>query len=233
MVSTSNCNVPANAVWFMTLQVWNNDVRFYCVKNLSDVPIAYFYFDPYSRPHGKRGGAWVDLVVGRSRVVSHDATSCRLPVVHIVCNQTPPLAGKPSLMTFREVGSAFHIIFLHLLISDISLLMAPGWGSVPWVRPCPSAYADQSRWRSCFWYKRDRMGCCWITFSVHGTLVLPKVMLYKITIVIILLAVSFSFQPFVRSMPHQIPSLPWLPIVHTRCNLYFSKWETLSVLLLQ
>jgi oligopeptidase A len=109
MVSTSNCNVPTNAVWFMTLQVWNNDVRFYCVKNLSDVPIAYFYFDPYSRPHGKRGGAWVDLVVGRSRVVSHDATSCRLPVVHIVCNQTPPLAGKPSLMTFREVGSAFHL----------------------------------------------------------------------------------------------------------------------------
>lgn len=88
--------------------VWNNDVRFYCVKNLSDVPIAYFYFDPYSRPHGKRGGAWVDLVVGRSRVVSHDATSCRLPVVHIVCNQTPPLAGKPSLMTFREVEALFH-----------------------------------------------------------------------------------------------------------------------------
>ena len=97
---------PTNAVWFMTLQVWNNDVRFYCVKNLSDVPISYFYFDPYSRPYGKRGGGWVDLVVGRSRVLSHDATSRRLPVVHIVCNQTPPLAGKPSLMTFREVGSA-------------------------------------------------------------------------------------------------------------------------------
>uniref|UniRef100_A0A6M2FB72 oligopeptidase A n=1 Tax=Populus davidiana TaxID=266767 RepID=A0A6M2FB72_9ROSI len=88
--------------------VWNNDVRFYCVKNLSDVPISYFYFDPYSRPCAKRGGAWVDLVVGRSRVLSHDATSRRLPVVHIVCNQTPPLAGKPSLMTFREVEALFH-----------------------------------------------------------------------------------------------------------------------------
>ncbi|CAK7329261.1 unnamed protein product [Dovyalis caffra] len=88
--------------------VWNNDVRFYCVKNLSDVPIAYFYFDPYSRPSGKRSGAWVDLVVGRSRILSRDATSCRLPVVHIVCNQTPPLAGKPSLMTFREVEALFH-----------------------------------------------------------------------------------------------------------------------------
>ncbi|KAG1361158.1 putative Organellar oligopeptidase A, chloroplastic/mitochondrial [Cocos nucifera] len=42
--------------------VWNNDVRFYCVKDSSNNPIAYFYFDPYSRPSEKRGGAWMDEV---------------------------------------------------------------------------------------------------------------------------------------------------------------------------
>ncbi|KAL8117883.1 putative cytosolic oligopeptidase A [Apium graveolens] len=88
--------------------VWNNDVRFYCVKDSSGSPIAYFYFDPYSRPSEKRGGAWMDEVVARSRVLSRDGASARLPVAHMVCNQMPPVGDKPSLMTFREVETVFH-----------------------------------------------------------------------------------------------------------------------------
>ncbi|XP_008803786.1 probable cytosolic oligopeptidase A [Phoenix dactylifera] len=88
--------------------VWNNDVRFYCVKDSSNNPIAYFYFDPYSRPSEKRGGAWMDEVVARSYVLAHDGAPVRLPVAHMVCNQTPPLGDKPSLMTFREVETVFH-----------------------------------------------------------------------------------------------------------------------------
>ncbi|KAK7843841.1 organellar oligopeptidase a, partial [Quercus suber] len=88
--------------------VWNEDVKLYCVKDSDGAPMAYFYFDPYSRPSEKCGGAWVSVVVGRSRALSRDGTSSRLPIVHIVCNQTPPLAGKPSLMTFREVEAVFH-----------------------------------------------------------------------------------------------------------------------------
>ncbi|PPR92808.1 hypothetical protein GOBAR_AA27863 [Gossypium barbadense] len=71
-------------------------------------PIAYFYFDPYSRPSEKREGAWMDEVVSRSRVVSRNGTTARLPVAHMVCNQTPPVGDKPSLMTFREVETVFH-----------------------------------------------------------------------------------------------------------------------------
>ncbi|KAH9624530.1 hypothetical protein KSS87_009488 [Heliosperma pusillum] len=82
--------------------VWNKDVRFYCVKDSSGAPIAYFYFDPYSRPSEKRGGAWMDEVVSRSRVLSRGGSPVRLPVAHMVCNQTPPVGEKPSLMTFRE-----------------------------------------------------------------------------------------------------------------------------------
>ncbi|KAL6012716.1 hypothetical protein ACLOJK_003205 [Asimina triloba] len=88
--------------------VWNKDVRFYCVKDSLGDPIAYFYFDPYSRPSEKQGGAWMDGVVGRSHALAHDGASVRLPIAHVVCNQTPPLEGKPSLMTFREVEAIFH-----------------------------------------------------------------------------------------------------------------------------
>ncbi|GMI68732.1 thimet metalloendopeptidase 1, organellar oligopeptidase [Hibiscus trionum] len=88
--------------------VWNNDVRFYCVKDSSGSPIAYFYFDPYSRPSEKREGAWMDEVVSRSRVLSRNGTASRLPIAHMVCNQTPPFGDKPSLMTFREVETVFH-----------------------------------------------------------------------------------------------------------------------------
>nr|XP_011466617.1 PREDICTED: probable cytosolic oligopeptidase A [Fragaria vesca subsp. vesca] len=88
--------------------VWNNDVKFYHVKDSSGDPIAYFYFDPYTRPSEKRGGAWMDEVFARSRVLSRDGTSPRLPVAHMVCNQSPPVGDKPSLMTFREVETVFH-----------------------------------------------------------------------------------------------------------------------------
>ncbi|XP_039157312.1 organellar oligopeptidase A, chloroplastic/mitochondrial-like [Eucalyptus grandis] len=88
--------------------VWNSDVRFYCVKDSSGNPIAYFYFDPYSRPSEKKGGAWMREVVARSRVLSRDGASTRLPIAHMVCNQMPPVGTKPSLMTFREVETVFH-----------------------------------------------------------------------------------------------------------------------------
>ncbi|KAK8270993.1 hypothetical protein V6Z11_D11G233200, partial [Gossypium hirsutum] len=88
--------------------VWNKDVRFYCVKDSSGSPIAYFYFDPYSRPSEKREGAWMDEVVSRSRVMSRNGTTPRLPITHMVCNQTPPFGDKPSLMTFHEVETVFH-----------------------------------------------------------------------------------------------------------------------------
>ncbi|CAB4299372.1 unnamed protein product [Prunus armeniaca] len=88
--------------------VWNNDVRFYRIKDSSGSPIAYFYFDPYTRPSEKKGGAWMHEVLARSHVLSRDGASARLPVAHMVCNQTPPVGNKPSLMTFRELETVFH-----------------------------------------------------------------------------------------------------------------------------
>jgi oligopeptidase A len=85
------------------VQVWHEDVRFYQVKDITGEVIAYFYLDPYSRPAEKRSGAWMAEAIGRSRLLAPTGSHARLPVAHVVCNQTPPLGTKPSLMTFREV----------------------------------------------------------------------------------------------------------------------------------
>ena len=34
--------------------------------------IASFYLDPYSRPADKRGGAWMDVCIGKSKAVNRD-----------------------------------------------------------------------------------------------------------------------------------------------------------------
>ena len=43
----------------------------------------------------------MDEVCGQSKLFATDGEGVRLPVAHMVCNQSPPVGGKPSLMTFR------------------------------------------------------------------------------------------------------------------------------------
>ncbi|CAH8353665.1 unnamed protein product [Eruca vesicaria subsp. sativa] len=114
--------------------VWNSDVRFYCIKDSSGNPTAYFYFDPYSRPSEKRDGAWMDEVFSRSRVMAQKGSSVRLPVAQMVCNQTPPVGDKPSLMTFREVETVFHEFghaLQHMLTKEDEGLVA-GIRNIEW-----------------------------------------------------------------------------------------------------
>jgi oligopeptidase A len=114
--------------------VWHEDVRFYRVKDSSGNPIAYFYLDPYSRPSEKRGGAWMNEVCGRSRVLSRDGVHPRLPVALMVCNQMPPVGDNPSLMTFREVETVFHEFghaLQHMLTKQDDALVA-GIRGIEW-----------------------------------------------------------------------------------------------------
>ncbi len=85
--------------------VWHDDVAFFRVLDADGAAMASFYVDPYSRPETKRGGAWMNPSMTRRR---RDDASLQLPLVYIVCNQTPPVGGRPSLMTFREVETLFH-----------------------------------------------------------------------------------------------------------------------------
>ena len=57
-------------------EVWNDDVQFFKVfDGSSGKHIASFFLDPYSRPADKRGGAWMDVCIGKSRAVDRDIVS--------------------------------------------------------------------------------------------------------------------------------------------------------------
>lgn len=82
---------------------WHKDVQFFNVLRDGE-RIASFYLDPYSRPAEKRGGAWMNDCMGRRWMNG----KLHLPVVHLVCNGTPPVGDTPSLMSFTEVETLFH-----------------------------------------------------------------------------------------------------------------------------
>jgi len=106
--------------------VWHPDVRFFRVEDASGSPVAAFYLDPYSRPAEKRGGAWMDEVVGRG--------PGRLPIAHLVCNQVPPVGDRPSCMTFDEVHTLFHEFGhgLQHMLTAVERPLAAGIRNVEW-----------------------------------------------------------------------------------------------------
>ncbi len=110
--------------------VWHPDVRYFQVLNGSGEPIAHFYLDPYSRPAEKRGGAWMDTCINRGKT----AGQVRLPVAYLVCNQAPPVDGKPSLMTFRDVETLFHEFGhgLQHMLTQVDYTGAAGINNVEW-----------------------------------------------------------------------------------------------------
>ncbi|GBE91107.1 M3 family metallopeptidase [Nostoc cycadae] len=114
--------------------VWHEDVRYFQIADETGKPIAYFYLDPFSRPAEKRGGAWMDVCINRSKINDNGATSVRLPVAYLVCNQTPPVDGKPSLMTFYEVETLFHEFGhgLHHMLTKVDYTSAAGINNVEW-----------------------------------------------------------------------------------------------------
>ncbi|MFM7371275.1 MAG: M3 family metallopeptidase, partial [Sphaerospermopsis kisseleviana] len=114
--------------------VWHEDVRYFQISDKNGTPIAYFYLDPYIRPAEKRGGAWMDACIHRSKITERGITSTRLPVAYLICNQTPPVDNKPSLMTFDEVETLFHEFGhgLHHMLTKVDYTGAAGINNVEW-----------------------------------------------------------------------------------------------------
>lgn len=114
-------------------EVWNPDVSFFNVYDKdSGKHIASFYLDPYSRPADKRGGAWMDVCIGKSEAVNRD-----VPVAYLTCNGSPPVGDTPSLMTFREVETLFHEFghgLQHMLttatVGDVAGINGVEWDAV-------------------------------------------------------------------------------------------------------
>ncbi|WGV25355.1 M3 family metallopeptidase [Halotia branconii] len=114
--------------------VWHEDVRYFQIADETGSPIAYFYLDPYSRPAEKRGGAWMDVCINRRKMAENNVPTTRLPVAYLVCNQTPPVDDKPSLMTFYEVETLFHEFGhgLHHMLTKVDYPGAAGINNVEW-----------------------------------------------------------------------------------------------------
>ena len=113
------------------VQVWNTDVRYFKIRNSTGATIASFYLDPYSRPADKRGGAWMNNLIGRAP--TQDG-GIRLPTAILACNQTPPAGGRPSLMSHREVETLFHEFGhgLQHMLTTVDIAQAAGIESVEW-----------------------------------------------------------------------------------------------------
>ena len=115
--------------------VWHPDVRFFRILEAHGAadgqPLAAFYLDPYSRPGSKRGGAWMDECLVRSR--RPDGTPV-LPVAYLICNQSPPVGDTPSLMTFEEVETLFHEFGhgLQHMLTTVERPQAAGINNVEW-----------------------------------------------------------------------------------------------------
>ena len=109
--------------------VWHPDVQFFKVLDgPTGEHLASFYLDPYARPEDKRGGAWMGTCVGSSKVLG------RKPVAYLTCNGSPPVDGKPSLMTFSEVTTLFHETGhgLQHMLTEVEHAPAAGINGVEW-----------------------------------------------------------------------------------------------------
>jgi oligopeptidase A len=91
------------------LATWHPDVTCYDMKDADGTFLASFYADFYPREE-KRGGAWMNALVTGVATARE-----RSPHLGLICaNVTPPVGGKPALLTHQEVTTLFHE-FGHLM----------------------------------------------------------------------------------------------------------------------
>jgi oligopeptidase A len=97
---------------------WHDDVRCYRITE-NGALLGAFYADLYPRDE-KRGGAWMNGLITGGR----PAKGRLEPHLGLICsNITPPVAGKPALLTHDEVSTLFHEFghLLHHMLSRVEV----------------------------------------------------------------------------------------------------------------
>jgi len=123
---------------------WNEDVRFFSVRDNGGGLIGQFYVDLYARS-SKRGGAWMDDAITRRR----EADVVQTPVAYLNCNFSRPVGDKPALFTHDEVITLFHEFGhgLHHLLTRVDVLGVSGINGVEWdAVELPSQFMENFCW---------------------------------------------------------------------------------------
>jgi oligopeptidase A len=92
-----------------TLGRWHPDVRAYDIVDEAGELLASFYTDFFPRD-SKRDGAWMNALISGTTKPGENSVHLGL----ICCNVTPPVGGRPALLSHGEVETMFHE-FGHLL----------------------------------------------------------------------------------------------------------------------
>jgi oligopeptidase A len=109
-----------------------------------DQLIARFFLDLYARAD-KRGGAWMD----DCRVRRLRGGELQIPVAYLVCNFTPPVEGKPALLTHTELTTLFHEFGhgLHHMLTRQTVAAVSGINGVAWdAVELPSQFLENWCW---------------------------------------------------------------------------------------
>ena len=123
---------------------WQDDVRFFSIRNRDGALVGQFYLDLYARP-SKRGGAWMDDAITRRR----KSSGVQTPVAYLNCNFSAPLSGRPALFTHDEVITLFHEFGhgLHHLLTQVEVLGVSGINGVEWdAVELPSQFMENFCW---------------------------------------------------------------------------------------
>ncbi|NOZ10363.1 MAG: M3 family metallopeptidase [Gammaproteobacteria bacterium] len=124
---------------------WHPDVRFFEIVDANEEVRGQFFLDLYARNH-KRGGAWMDECQSRKLSVNKS----QLPIAYLTCNFSPPLEGKPSLLTHDEVITLFHEFGhgLHHMLTKVDYVGVAGINGVAWdAVELPSQFMENWCWQ--------------------------------------------------------------------------------------